>query len=365
MENVQARLQPQYKIFVSLYFKILMGGLILVVLMNFCCDPLQYYRHSPDKKLNGNDRWQVAGFIRTYDFEQIVLGTSMTQNFSLEQLKKEMKMKPIRLSVAGSTIQEQSIILRAAIKTGKVKSVIWGIDRGYLKYTKGKVAPTFPKELYEQTYLGHLNYLMNLNTVSSSIKYLSRFKQKEMSDYEHYNAWYQEAEFSKEIVLKLFNDSIKGFAQNQALDKIKITLNEDEREFYQTMNGQIHNFEQDVFTIIKQNPQIEFHLFFPPYSLAYYKLHYYAATKIFTLDAGLRKYMLLQLSLLPNVYLYDFETNIGIIANLDNYKDLTHYSGEISDLMIHSFSKKQNLWKRENLEKNHQAFISLPTHQFK
>lgn len=356
-ENI--RIFNSRKCFVKTFFQCFIAGILMIAFMNYICDPLQYYRFSANKSLNGNDRWQVAGFIRSFDFNQVVIGTSMTQNFSLEALKNIFHTKPIRLSVAGLSIQEQSIILRSAIKTGKVKSVIWGIDRNYLNYEHGKFDTTFPLEIYRQGLQGHLQYLLNVSTLSSTVKYLSRLAimdQHDKSDLEYYNAWHRDAHFSREIVLKLFNESLPKIDLNQ----LKVHLKLDQNAFKNAMAREIKNFQQDILDIIQQHPDIHFYIFYPPYSLAYYKLQFYANSERFDYDAQLRQYMLMELCRLPNVSFHDFEVNTDIVANLDNYKDLTHYSKVISDLIIKSIGNKRSVLKLKDINKNQARYLTQP-----
>lgn len=343
------------KLFLSVFLIVIIFGISAVVGINYFNDPLQYYRYSPYQTLNVNDRWQVAGFIRSFDFDAIILGTSMTQNFSLKLIEKVMHCKPIRLSVAGLSIQEQAIILKASIKTKKVKTVIWGIDRTYLNYEAGKIQRSFPVELYNQPLLGHVNYLINMSTTHVSIKNMIKrpINHQEHSDLEHYNSWQENFVFSKNVVLKQYQE---------AISKISLQKTEAKHTKLQSNETQIKNFERDVLQIIIDNPDIRFYVFFPPYSLAHHKMTYQSSKEGHMQEANLRKYMLVRLLNLPNVFLYDFETDLKIIANLDNYKDLTHYSKEINDFMVYSFKNREYIIAKDILEKNHRAFLSLPSH---
>jgi hypothetical protein len=257
-------------LFIRIFFLVFIFGLGSVALINYIFDPLQYYRFSENKPLDDNDRWQVAAFIRNFPFDQVILGSSMTQNFSLDLTKNALDTHPIRLSISGLPIQEQIIVLNTAINTGKVKSVIWGFDRFYLEYEKGQFQSSFPIDLYKQNLKGHLSYLLNMHSLSS-IRSLLTDKIKgriRNSELESYNSWHDKSVFSKNNVMKLYSETENQeiIPSNQPLSESKIKL-----EYFKKLKQKIENFDRDVLSVIAKNPQIQFHIFYPPYSLAYQK----------------------------------------------------------------------------------------------
>lgn len=95
-------------------------------------------------------------------------------------------------------------------------------------------------------------------------------------------------------------------------------------------------------------PQI--HLFFTPYSIAYWDSMYHAgsinvqmeATRIFT--EHLLQY--------ENVNLYCFYDNTNMICDLGNYVDTGHYKGEINDHILQWMIDGEYQWTEENYEKS-------------
>lgn len=334
-----------------------------IVLLNYIYDPLLYYHYSAKRQLNNNDRLQVAGILRSFDYNQIILGTSMTQNFSAKLIHDVMGTKAVRLSIAGCTIQEQAIVLQAALNQKKLKSVIWGIDRCYLNYKRGSLQPSFPVNLYQQNLFSHLHYLLNINITHASIKGLNPWRKLKLSaaDIDKYNVWDKEYVFSKALILKLYNEAVKN-APDKVIPLQKTDFSEDKLK--ETVSVQIDNFNQDVLRIISENPEIHFDIFFPPYSLAQYKSTYLTNPLSFSAEAYLRHYIYKNLMNLPNVSIHDFEVNLEIVANLDNYKDLVHYSKDINALIIHKMKSKSNLLTADKLQANHEAFLKLPSQSF-
>ncbi len=57
-----------------------------------------------------------------------------------------------------------------------------------------------------------------------------------------------------------------------------------------------------------------------------------------------RKSLARQVEVLSNVELYDFQTNIDITVNLNNYKDLFHFREEVNDFILEKiFSKYEKV----------------------
>ena len=61
---------------------------------------------------------------------------------------------------------------------------------------------------------------------------------------------------------------------------------------------------------------------------------------------------------------YDFETDLNIVADLNNYKDLTHYSKAINDQIIFSIRDNQNRVSVEDIQEQNKKFIKLPLQAF-
>lgn len=180
--------------------------LSIVAITNFIIDPLQFYRRNLNHQLCGNDRWQVACFIKNFQFNTVVIGTSMTQNFSTNYINKKMGLDSIKLSIAGASIQEQLIVLRHAVKSKKLKTVIWGLDRHYFYSSKKRV--DIPLFMYDQSYDSHLKYLLNMDSLAQSIRLLAGKKDPTLSNVDTYNNWGDKEVFSEQKVKDLYNNLV-------------------------------------------------------------------------------------------------------------------------------------------------------------
>lgn len=334
--------------FIKYFFLAFFSVIGACIIFNLAVDPLQYYRRNTTYPLYGNDRWQVASFIYNFSFDTAIVGTSLTQNFSLCNIKEKLGGTAIKLSIAGAMIPEQLLVIDSAIKSGKLKKVIWGIDRSYF-YSRKDVKDSMPVFLYERRMDAHIKYLANLDILAHSLRILfGKTPTDPQKALETYNCWWETAVFSKNIILKLY----------------ETTLTEKRKGSDSRYNKREELFS-NILTMVHMHPEIEFIFFFPPYSLAHHKKEYHIDQVGYYEDMKFRKSILEELTKIKNVKIFDFETDLHIVANLDNYKDLHHYSNHVNAYMINCISKHKQLITQENITSSQRNFCNLPHQEFK
>lgn len=334
--------------FIKYFFLAFFSVIGTCIICNLLIDPLQYYRRNTSYPLYGNDRWQVASFIYNFSFDTAIIGTSLTQNFSLSNIKEKLGGTPIKLSIAGAIIPEQILVLDSAIKSGKLKKVIWGIDRSYF-YSSKDASGSMPVFLYHRHLDAHIRYLANLDILSQSLRILFEKSPRNSEEtLESYNSWWERTIFSKNITLKLYKEALT-----------------EKRERSESIYGTGRELFSKILATTRNHPEIEFIFFFPPYSLAQHKKEYQIDRTGFYEDVKFRKYMLEELTQIKNVRIFDFETDLEIISDLDNYKDLHHYRKEVNDYMVNCISEQKQLVTQENINVSQRDFHNLPYQEFK
>ncbi|MDR1365652.1 MAG: hypothetical protein LBJ03_00970 [Holosporales bacterium] len=328
--------------------------LFLSAALVYIADPLCIYRYDPRVPPYGDPRYQAAGFARTYPYDTVIIGTSLTENFSPKQIAEVLGGKPIKMSLFGATINIQQIVTKTAINSGQVKTVIWGVDREYFSYLPGRYAETFPVGMYSDGLMGCWQYtalcydnfaLMLASLASKLINHAPSFSMER--ELEHYHNWHDGYLFSSELMLKLFHDCFP------TCPSPLISKNAD-------YAAETKNFYDDFLPFIKNNPSIKFIIFFPSYSLIAHKLNNINNSKSRVGDREFRRTILTELTKLPNVKMFDFETDANVVANLDNYKDNNHYSKHVNAYMIESIAQGKNLVTPENIDGHQRKFADLP-----
>lgn len=315
--------------------------LLFVGATNYLIDPLQHYRKSTWYKtcFCADARYLNPGLARNFEYDSIIIGTSMTENFVPSRIDKRLKIKVMKLSIAGATAYEENLIMATAIDTGKVENIIFGLDAysfaGEPKRLRNGVG-SVPFHLYDKSYLNDYKYLFNLHTLTFQSRdslVANLFKREGMLDIDMANNWSRTATFSRENV-------IKDWQSRGAKKQI-----DPQRFSFAVLK---ESFDQNIMPHIKDNPQIQFYIFYPPYSIL---------TWVDISEKGLLEDML-QLNRhvfkatgrYKNVKVYNFQDADHITLNLDNYKDLTHYSPAINDFIIDSIAKEAYLMTEENAE---------------
>jgi len=153
-------------------------------------------------------------------------------------------------------------------------------------------------------------------------------------DLEILNTWYYKPNFAKGNVMLDWN-----LAQND--------LNRaDPKEF--TWEYIKKNADKNLLDLIKKNPDTEFILFYPPFSILMHK--FLDNRGLFDEEIKLKQYIYENTRNFDNVKIYDFQDLKEITHNLDNYSDMSHYSIEINEYIINSIAKEQHLVNDSNIE---------------
>ena len=73
-------------------------------------------------------RQQAAGIINNYEFDSIILGTSMLENTSAKEAGEKLGGKFMNISLSGSNFYERSFVLEYALRKKEIKKIIYSLD---------------------------------------------------------------------------------------------------------------------------------------------------------------------------------------------------------------------------------------------
>ncbi len=309
------------------------GILVLLVGLNYVVDPLQFYHKAyitPD--FSDQQRYQNPGLAKNYDYDTIIVGSSMTENFWPSYVNQKLGVKALKLSMSGSTAKEQNMITNLAIRTGKVKTVLWGVDYFSLRGNPDRVREefgAFPYYLYDENPFNDMQYLVNLDTSRQSFHWLgisAGMAAPKNPDLNKLNTWESPGLFSKQQVLKEWNKLKQGGSFKPG----EYELGHVQR-----------NMDENVLAVIKAHPDVQFVLFYPPYSILQHRYFYDKDPAFFENELYVKRYLFEQVGNFPNVKIYDFQQEQKITFELDNYKDLAHHSYKINQWMIDQMAQNQ------------------------
>ncbi len=303
--------------------------LIFVVLgaTVYLYDPFCYYRLPRDRFIVNNYRFLNAGIIKNVDYDAVVIGSSMAQNFRMELFREHMGMNPAKLTLGALSVKGFELLYEKVKHVGKARSVVFCIDLPSLNQEEEdqKIYPTY---LYDENPWNDYKYLYGYETwmrllplsvlfglVNEAGVPLRRFYGTKNID--EIGAWDGDFPYSKEIVMRDYLSGA-GSLSEQRTDGV-----------YERM---IANADK-LFKIMEydENDGKQYYFFFPPYSV----LYWYDARQKGYVDVyqEVKREIVARFDSKKNVKIFDFQA-MDEIADLDNYRDITHYSGRINDLMV-------------------------------
>ncbi|WP_410514752.1 stalk domain-containing protein [Paenibacillus sp. BR2-3] len=316
------------KIAVGYFFLFTMIIAVIMVALMVFLDPLQFYHRSTwyTPVFSKEQRYQNPGLAKNFDYDTIIIGTSMTENFLPSEVNKSLGGTTMKLSIEGSTVEEHNKIASVALKTGKVKKVLWGLDYFSLKNADEQDLKTFPDYMYDDNFWNDYKYWFNASVYEqfgTSIK--DMLTGKKNKDLEHLNNWSAAFSYTKKRVAKLYYE--------QRASEVYFGLNEENIEQLQ------QRFDTYIAPLIKEYPDVEFNFYYPPYSVMRQVAWYSSNPTRFNNQLEMRKWMFQQFDKYSNVRLYDFQAEPEWTFNLDLYKDLSHHSGQVNSWIAEAIGK--------------------------
>lgn len=297
-------------------------------LTTFVLDPLQFYRKASllPPVFSTEERYQNPGLAKNYDYDTIIIGTSMTENFLPSVVDKALKGKTMKLSMQGSLADEQRKIAELALKTGKVKRVLWGLDYFAFKTQDAALAQDFPDYLYDDNWLNDYRYWFNVSVYEMMLKDIVRLRTSGANrDLEHLYNWNADGKFGAVHVVNAYRIASR---QEQYFG-----LNEEPLEVIQ------RSFETNVLSLAKRYPEVEFIYFYPPYSILRQEVWRRTNEARYRNQLEMSVWMFEQLNKLPNTKVYNFQAEADWTFDLDLYKDLSHHTQDVNTWIAESIGR--------------------------
>ena len=304
---------------VVLLFLGTVGTIIAVV------DPFFVY-HAP---LEGayyfvdNQLEQNPGMAKHFEYDSVMLGSSMTTNFDTAFFDEKLSCQMLKLSYNAAYPHDIDKIMKIVTEEkDSLKYVFLCIDIANYMYEPGTLSYTYPEHLYDDNVFNDLKYLLSkdvlLNYVHEAYRQKSEIKVNEI-----YWHW-QHMNYSKEHVLSNYVVPEKTYVQTGKY----------------SMENLVENLETYIVPYIEATPDTKWVVFFPPYSMLYWN----DSLAVREVDIKLEgiQFITEYLAGFGNVEVYYFQDNEEWICDLNNYTDVTHYSKEITDAMTEQLCAGEN-----------------------
>lgn len=298
-------------------FSLLLCALLVMGSINFAIDPLFQY-HKPWFGLKANvinERYQNAGIAKNFDFENVIIGNSMSENFVVSDVEEVFSGKTVKLTASGSHVLDWTYLLEILNEREQApENILINLDTGFFDASSETTEHEMPLFLYDNNYFNDVEYLFNF-TLTKKYTYgaLKANKNNTTPDYDTVFVWGGENDSGREIVLK-----------NYALDEEKASEPQKENIFYTEENLEL------LKKYFEEMSDTQFVFFCCPFSVLYWK-EKYESKQLESYKAEFEKTFRF-MSQFDNVKVYFWvdEEMLDIIGNLDNYKDSTHYGYSVN-----------------------------------
>lgn len=323
-----------YKRFVKGAITIYIAIIIVISSFVFIVDPFCHY-HAPWLGLEvtpTNEIYYNPGIAQNTEYNNAIIGTSMTENFRVSWFEQLFGGNTVKLSYSGGTSENMRIILeKVFFSKNSIDRIFWGMDLTHLTGDTIQTRHPLPEYLYDDKWTNDVNYLLNKEVILEHCRYMLQ----QTINIDDAYTWDDAYVFSEEEVLygrQAYVDIRPENAQKEQPSETLLKVAEE-------------NLNK-ILPFIQNNPDTTFYIFTPPYSILYWDAAKRGGTAGANLDV--MESVIGKLLEFPNVKIFYFQNDETIITNLNNYKDYTHYSKEISYKIAVSMQEEKYMLSKDN-----------------
>lgn len=301
-----------------------------VILFVWLFDPFYQY-HEPflglKKVLYDRDN-QVPGTIRSFEYDAVLLGSSVAENFDSSYLDVTYDCETLKIIRASGSVADLLYYLEQAHEEQELKRVFWCLDLFAL------MSPTevtlydesIPRYLHTRNVLDDIPYIFNKEIIFKQIPMMLAYSFMDVNTGGHAYDWSADKTFGAAQAMRVYDKSEMGAVAEQ-----------------QDFSTEIAAIEQNIAAVVSEmqnHPEVEYTVIMPPYSMLWWDGGYMLgeSDKYFYV---LEK-VLPALLEVPNVTVHFFMDEADIVCNLDYYMDMVHYSPQINQYMLESVVQGTN-----------------------
>lgn len=260
-----------------------------------------------------NQRYQMAGLIRHQDYSAVVMGTSLVANYRASWFTEGLGEKTLKITFPDGWVTEFDAALDLAFRTHpELDTVYFGFDPNILIRSDRERTVELPWSLYSVNPFDDVEFLLNADTLQyEALSWVERQSQAAVTLDEAY-VWDKDHIFSKGYALA-------GYPRPEVSGTVL------------PADAFLAAADENLAVVCRwaeEHPDVEFRVWFPPYSILYWDLRTRegsAEAVITAVEHAARRLMDC-----GNVSVYCFLDAYDVITDLDNYTDHVHCSGAVT-----------------------------------
>lgn len=355
-----------FAISLSIFLVIVLGHMLVLIII----DPLGISMiNASNKEFYVKEmRFQSASIINKEDFDSVVIGSSMAENFKAKETNKQLGGKFHNLSLSGSLLNERKIVLDYALSRKDVKTVIMSLDGvSGIQRNKG-----IPVESWA--------FLYNESRIDDMVAYTNRKFLRYASCHSFFNNKFSSYVFGRcptKKIRKNIEDltewqsnpkhnkrfgGVENWIKHQDISQVARSINEiksaanllrTQESGESKYSGKLYDgneFSRNILPLIKAYPRTRFIIFVPPYSIYKFAIDAQTRPDLFFQYKKMIEQVVLDTESHQNAEVYWFN-DAELITDIANYKDLTHYNAEYIEMFLEHFSSKRSLININNYKR--------------
>ena len=232
---------------------LLLALLALCALTVFLVDPFEHYRESAILPLYDQESYNNPGIARNYDYNAVILGTSMVEMSHPSVIDEVFGVSSVKLPMRGSHTAQMGWQLTHVLDTHPLDLAILAVDAYSLMGP-----PDDDEEIIEYLWnddpLDDVNYLLNADVLLVKIPKMLRSIGKPLDTKRDDMYQWTDVTFSAQSVF----DSFSFQPQREMTDP-------DYR-----LERSTENIRRHIEAYVAAHPETTFKIYLPPYSVAYW-----------------------------------------------------------------------------------------------
>lgn len=316
---------------------IILFVLVITALPMIIIDPYFHF-HGPIQGISYrlySERYMNDGIVKHFDYDAIIAGSSMNQNFKTSSMDTLFETSSIKVPFSGAGFQEIVRLLDKALsENNDIKYVLWGIDyNGLNREYDWQGYDDYPEYLYDEDPLNDFAYIWNKTILHEALftDIKMTLQGEKSTSFDEYSSW---------DVGSGWEQIQKTYHRRKEVLPMEPGLTEGSRERVK------NNIEENIVHLSLKYPKTKFLLFYTPYSALYWESIVRKGTFLQQLEAEkIATELLLDC---PNVNLFSFVQKTDITGNVNNYRDKEHYIASINDLILSWIYNGEGLVTKEN-----------------
>lgn len=275
-----------------------------------------------------NQRGQNDGICKHFDYDALITGTSMVENFRTSEADDLYGHRFVKVPFSGGSFAEiNDNIERSLNSNPNLKLVIRCLDTSLFIYPGNRLLGAngvCPYYLYDENPFNDVEYLFNRDILFYRV-YQMELDTKSygfnsgITSFDDYSRWQERVSFG------ISNVCPGGITVSENVTEC-VQLTDSEKKMIDD------NINQNVTSIAELYPDVDFYYYYPPYSIITWNLWRNERKLYKYLEA--EAYITERIVSHDNIHLFSFNNRTDITTDLNNYKDDSHYASWINSLIL-------------------------------